>query len=65
MSERVLIPPAEFARRFSFSKITVYRWIKDGRIPFVRLGKSVRLDPDAVVASLQKGSGAEVQSDAS
>jgi excisionase family DNA binding protein len=52
--ERVLIPPAELARRFSLSKFTVYKWIADGRIPVVRLGKSVRLDPDAVIAALRR-----------
>lgn len=51
--ERVFVAPSEFARRYSLSKFTVYKWIKDARIPCVRLGKSVRLDPALVLAALQ------------
>jgi excisionase family DNA binding protein len=52
LSDREHIPPAEFARRFSVSPVSVYRWIKAGKIPVVRLGKSVRIDPEAAVTAL-------------
>ncbi len=52
--ERVHVPPAEFARLVSVSPMTVYRMVKQGRIPFIRIGSSVRIDPVAAVAALQK-----------
>ena len=31
---------------------TVYKWVRNGEIPYVKIGRSVRFNLDAVMASL-------------
>ena len=54
VGNRDLISPAEFAKRCSMSPVTVYRWIKNNRIPFVRLGRLVRIDAEAAIQHMNK-----------
>jgi excisionase family DNA binding protein len=47
--ERLLIV-RQVAEQLQISPRTVWRLIEDGRIPVVRIGRSVRVHPDAVTA---------------
>jgi excisionase family DNA binding protein len=49
----VLITAAELARSWGVADSTVYRWASAGVIPSLRIGGTVRFDPDAVRAALE------------
>lgn len=40
------------AERLAVRPLTIYRLIADGKLPAVRIGRSIRFDPDAVSAFL-------------
>ncbi len=40
------IPDA--ARILNINKNTLYLWIKDGKIPAIRIGRTLRIHPDAI-----------------
>lgn len=41
------------ADKLAVQPLTVYRLIKQGKIPAVKIGRSIRFDPDAVDAFLE------------
>lgn len=43
MSEQYLLRPSEAAQRLGVCRSTVYTLVADGEIPFVRLGRSIRI----------------------
>jgi excisionase family DNA binding protein len=47
--ERLLLV-TQVADRLQVSPRTVWRLIEDGRIPVIRIGRSVRVHPDTVTA---------------
>ncbi len=44
--DETLLTPAEVAERLKVSKPRVYQMVKEGDIPAVRFGKSVRVRPE-------------------
>jgi len=42
----------QLAAILAVKPLTIYRMVKDGKLPAVRIGRSVRFDPDAVAAFL-------------
>ena len=40
------------AQRLSVKPLTIYRLVDQGKLPAVRIGRSIRFDPDAVAAFL-------------
>jgi excisionase family DNA binding protein len=50
--EPMLIDINELSRRISTPKGTIYNLVYLRRIPFVKRGRSLRFDPDAVIQSL-------------
>ena len=48
----MLITIDELSRRLSIAKGTLYNWVYFRRIPFVKAGRALRFDYDAVLASL-------------
>ena len=47
MSSTLLKIP-EAARILNIHKNTLYLWIKDGKIPAIRIGRTLRIHPDAI-----------------
>ena len=41
------------AEKLAVQPLTIYRLIKDGKIPSVRIGRSIRFEPSAVDAFLE------------
>ncbi|MCC6398402.1 MAG: helix-turn-helix domain-containing protein [Bacteroidetes bacterium] len=41
------------ADRLAITPLTVYRLVRQGKIPAVKIGKSIRFDPEAVDAYLE------------
>ena len=51
-----LLTVTEVAERLRISKMTIYRWIDEGRLPAMQFGKQFRVraaDLDAIVAGAQ------------
>jgi excisionase family DNA binding protein len=48
-----LLTVGQVAERLQISPRTVWRLIHDGRLPAVRIGRAVRLHPDAVAALIK------------
>lgn len=48
----IYIRPGELAERLGVSRETVRRMARDGRIPFIRIGSSLRFNVDAVLQHL-------------
>jgi excisionase family DNA binding protein len=40
------------AQRLAVKPLTIYRLVDQGKLPAVRIGRSIRFDPDAVAAFL-------------
>jgi excisionase family DNA binding protein len=40
------------AERLAVKPLTIYRLVDQGKLPAVRIGRSIRFDPDAVAAFL-------------
>lgn len=43
-----LLKIPEAARILNINKNTLYLWIKDGKIPAIRIGRTLRIHPDAI-----------------
>jgi excisionase family DNA binding protein len=43
---RPLLSPAEVAERLGVSRKSVYRLVRSGELPAVKIGHAVRVDPD-------------------
>jgi excisionase family DNA binding protein len=50
-----LLTAAEVAERLNISVRSVRRLIKDGRLPIVRIGGSVRIRPEALATLINEG----------
>ena len=48
-----LIDINELSRRLSIAKGTLYNWVYQRRIPFVKAGRCLRFDPEEVFQSLR------------
>ncbi len=55
MDNRPLVSVREAARSLGVGPATVYRLCRVGSIPFVRVGKAVRVHPETVDAIRQGG----------
>ena len=53
MSDK-LMTVSDTAEWLSVSTSTVWRMIEDGRLPSVRIGKSVRLEPETIMRALRR-----------
>jgi len=42
----------KLAERLAVQPLTIYRLVEQGKLPAVRIGRSIRFDPDAVAAFL-------------
>jgi excisionase family DNA binding protein len=56
MMTTMLLRPNEVAIRLALSPATVRRWIFDGRLPVVKLGRAVRVRETDVEALIRMGS---------
>ena len=50
-----LLTVAEAASRLRVSVWAIRRWIRQGRFPFVRLGRTIRIDPRDLERILREG----------
>ena len=48
MARKDSISPEDVARKLGISVKTVYKWSKQGRLPTMRYGYTLRFDPDAI-----------------
>lgn len=46
MSNQYLLRPAEAAQRLAVSRTTLYSLVKNGQVPYVVVGKSIRVPAD-------------------
>ena len=51
-----MLTPEEIATWLSVSQDSVYRWIKQGKLPAIRLGRLYRVPEDKVLAMISAGS---------
>lgn len=56
--DRRLLSIAQTARALNVSRTTVWRLLRDGRLPFIELRKGSRRIPSAAVTALVKGGAA-------
>ena len=56
----MLINIGELSQRLSIATGTLYNWVYLRRIPFIKAGRCVRFDYDAVLAALRQGTLEEV-----
>jgi excisionase family DNA binding protein len=49
-----LLTDTEVAKRFNVSLRTVIDWRNGGKLPFLRIGRSIRYRPESIAALLQK-----------
>jgi len=54
--ERRLIDVEEAAHMLGMSKNTIYCWVSQGRIPFVKCGRSTRFDLQKIEKWIEKNS---------
>ncbi len=45
-----LITPNEIAERLGVERQTIYLWVRQGRIPYYRLGRLIKFDENEVLA---------------
>ena len=48
-----LVRAREIAERIAVHPATIWRWAAAGVVPSIRVGRTVRFDPDAVKAALE------------
>jgi len=48
MAERVLIDITELSKQLGVSLNTLYAWVNQRRIPYVKMGRLLRFKPDAI-----------------
>lgn len=53
MNETQLIDINELSKRLSIPKGTIYNWVSQHRIPFIKAGRSLRFDVREVIQSLR------------
>jgi excisionase family DNA binding protein len=51
---RTLVDINELSRRLSIAKGTLYNWVYQRRIPYVKAGRCLRFDADKVFESLRQ-----------
>ena len=49
-----LLTPGDLGRRWSKSRMTIYRWCRDGVLPSLKIGVGVRFRPEDVLAFEEK-----------
>ena len=49
-----LLTPADVAEQFSVSLPTVYRWVGNGQVPSVRIGRTIRIPSRLLVDRLAR-----------
>lgn len=49
-----LLTDSEVAERFNVSLRTVIDWRNSGKLPFLRIGRSIRYRPESITALLEK-----------
>ncbi len=54
MTEKKLLDVKDMAKRLGVNASWLYRRTSEGTIPFIKMGKYVRFDPDEVMAHLRK-----------
>ena len=54
MSDQYLLRPSEAALKLGVCRSTVYMLIHEGQIPYVRLGKSIRVPADRLRAVINE-----------
>jgi excisionase family DNA binding protein len=62
MAEINLIDINELARRLAIPKGTLYNWVYLRRIPFVKLGRALRFNPEEIERIVRSSSTLEVAS---
>lgn len=50
-----LLTAEEVAQLLRVNRSSVYRWVEQGLLPAVKIGRTVRFNPDTVKAVLQHG----------
>ncbi len=53
--------PVEVAQRLKVTKQAVYKWIADGRLEAIKVGKALRISKEALEAFLQPATAEDVQ----
>lgn len=48
-----LLSAPELARSLGYGRTTIYEWIAAGRIPYIRIGSSIRFDPIVIAQWLR------------
>jgi excisionase family DNA binding protein len=49
-----LLTDTEVAKRFNVSLRTIIDWRNQGRLPYLRIGRSIRYRPESIAALLEK-----------
>jgi excisionase family DNA binding protein len=57
-----LLTPKDLARTLKVSKQAVYAWVEGGKIPFIRIEKCIRFDPEEIKEWLKERRMAAVNS---
>ena len=47
--QKRFVDPKEFAEIMTIPRPSIYRLLRQGKIPHIRIGKSVRIDQDAII----------------
>lgn len=55
MATQQLYSPADVAARLGVSRRTVYKWMAERKLPYVKLGAAVRIDEAAVERIVRRG----------
>lgn len=58
-TEKTLVRAKTIAKRYDVTERCVFNWKDEGRIPFVKIGKTVRFDFEAVVEVIEGKGGAQ------
>ena len=53
--EEEYLRPAEVAKRLKVSRRTVYNWMRDGSLAYLKAGKTCLITPSALEACLSGG----------
>lgn len=50
-----LLRPDEVAELLQVKITTIYTWVKDGKLPSIRIGNTIRFDEQKIIEYLQHG----------